>query len=61
MIQHDLDLFDDIYIIVTGKTNSLPFIDVSKRNWYLERGNWKSSIITSPALLLFTISILSIL
>ena len=61
MIQHDLDLFVDIYIIVTAKTNSLPFINVSKRNWYLERGNWKSSFITSSALLLFTISILAIL
>ena len=43
----------------TIKYEIIPFIDVSNPILYLERSDWKSSSITSSALSLITISILS--
>ena len=34
------------------KINSLPFIDVSKPIWHLERSDWKSSVLIMTSMLL---------
>ena len=43
-----------------SKIKSLVFIEVSNPTWYLDKGDWKSSSVTSSALPLIMISMLSL-